>query len=310
MRNRAAVPAWWADGVFEAFVFADHVYYKKFLATDFSSRVAWNHGLLTVERISGDTNDGHLAGQLKIRTAGRRIEQAKSTFRASGIPVERVLSLVQDRPVLSGWLTASGTLQAEADRAGFSVGAVASRRPIQVVVEDGRIYHVPVISTLLSVMNLPALLQGQVDLEKDGLPLDRLKVVFSINNGVINAKEILLDSPILKVSGTGRYDIMADDFDMVLATSPLGSYSTMLKRIPLFGHLLSGDRQGFDTAVFELKGSANNPALRYLPTESLMTGVKGTAQLAFDILVNAITLPQKAFSMVEESIAGSEDEDF
>jgi hypothetical protein len=221
-----------------------------------------------------------------------------------------VLSLVQDRPVLSGWLTASGTLQAEADRAGFSVGAVASRRPIQVVVEDGRIYNVPVISTLLSVMNLPALLQGQVDLEKDGLPLDRLKVVFSINNGVINAKEILLDSPILKVSGTGRYDIMADDFDMVLATSPLGSYSTMLKRIPLFGHLLSGDRQGFDTAVFELKGSANNPALRYLPTESLMTGVKGTAQLAFDILVNAITLPQKAFSMVEESIAGSEDEDF
>jgi hypothetical protein len=103
---------------------------------------------------------------------------------------------------------------------------------------------------------------------------------------------------------------MADDFDMVLATSPLGSYTTMLKRIPLFGHLLSGDRQGFDTAVFELKGSANNPALRYLPTESLMTGVKGTAQLAFDILVNAITLPQKAFSMVEESIAGSEDEDF
>jgi hypothetical protein len=310
MRNRAAVPAWWADGVFEAFVFADHVYYKKFLTTDFSSRVAWNHGLLTVERISGDTNDGHLAGLLKIRTAGRRVEQARSTFRASGIPVERVLSMVQDRPVLSGWLTASGTLQAEADRAGFSVGAVASRRPIQVVVEDGRIYHVPVISTLLSVMNLPALLQGQVDLEKDGLPLDRLKVVFSINNGVINAKEILLDSPILKVSGTGRYDIMADDFDMVLATSPLGSYSTMLKRIPLFGHLLSGDRQGFDTAVFELKGSANNPALRYLPTESLMTGVKGTAQLAFDILVNAITLPQKAFSMVEESIAGSEDEDF
>lgn len=50
---------------------------------------------------------------------------------------------------------------------------------------------------------------------------------------------------------------------------------------------------GFDTAVFELKGSADKPQLRYLPAESLMTGVKGTAQLAFDILVNAITLPQK-----------------
>jgi hypothetical protein len=95
----------------------------------------------------------------------------------------------------------------------------------------------------------------------------------------------------------------------VLATSPLGSYSAMLKRIPLFGHLLAGDRQGFDTAVFELKGSANRPNLRYLPRESLMTGVTGTAQLAFDILVNAITLPQKAFSMVEEGIGGGEEED-
>ena len=84
----------------------------------------------------------------------------------------------------------------------------------------------------------------------------------------------------------------------------------MLQRIPLFSHLLAGDRQGFDTAVFEVKGSANNPALRYLPAESLMTGVKGTAQLAFDILANAITLPQKAFSMIEERIVGGEDEEF
>ena len=142
------------------------------------------------------------------------------------------------------------------------------------------------------------------------MPLHRLKLVFSITNGVITAKEFLLDSPILKISGTGRYDILADEFDMVLATSPLGSYSAMLKRIPLFGQLLAGDRQGFDTAVFELKGPANNPNLRYLPTESLMTGVKGTAQLAFDILVNAITLPQKAYSMVEEGVTGGEDEDF
>jgi hypothetical protein len=32
--------------------------------------------------------------------------------------------------------------------------------------------------------------------------------------------------------------------------------------------------------------------------------------LAFDILVNAITLPQKAFSIVEDSMTGAEEEDF
>jgi hypothetical protein len=309
-QHRSRGNAWWSDVTLNAFVFADHVYYKKFLLTDLSTKVIWDHGLLTVERISGDTNEGHIAGQVKMRASGHRIEQARSVFRASGIPVDRVLSLVQEKPSLSGWLTTSGKLQGEFERAGLTVGSLTSRQPIQILIEGGRIHHLPVFSTLLSVMNLPAVLQGQVDFDKDGLPLDRLKLVFSLNSGAVNIKELLLDSPVLKVSGTGRYDIVADEFDMVLATSPLGSYSAMLKRIPLFGHLLAGDRQGFDTAVFELKGSANRPNLRYLPRESLMTGVTGTAQLAFDILVNAITLPQKAYSMVDGGVASGEDEDF
>jgi hypothetical protein len=247
---------------------------------------------------------------VKIRAKNGQMEQARSTFRASGIPVERVLSPFQEKPVLSGWLTTSGKVQAEFERGMLLPAALTSRQPLQILVEEGRMYQVPVLSTLLSLLNLPAVLQGQVDLDREGMPFDRLKLAGSISNGVVHTKEFLLDSPVLKISGTGRYDMLADEFDMVLATSPLGSYSALLKRIPLFGYLLAGDRQGFDTAVFELKGSANKPQLRYLPAESLMTGVKGTAQLAFDILVNAITLPQKAFSIVEEGITGGEEEDF
>jgi hypothetical protein len=300
----------WTDATLNAFLFADHVYYKKFLLTDLSTKITWDHGLLSVERISGDTNEGQLAGQVKIRAKNGQMEQARSTFRASGIPVERVLSPFQEKPVLSGWLTTSGKVQAEFERGMLLPAALTSRQPLQILVEEGRMYQVPVLSTLLSLLNLPAVLQGQVDLDREGMPFDRLKLAGSISNGVVHTKEFLLDSPVLKISGTGRYDMLADEFDMVLATSPLGSYSALLKRIPLFGYLLAGDRQGFDTAVFELKGSANKPQLRYLPAESLMTGVKGTAQLAFDILVNAITLPQKAFSIVEEGITGGEEEDF
>ncbi len=302
---------WWSAARVDAFLFVDHLYYKTFLLTDLSTRVVWDHGLLTVERISGDTNDGHVAGQAKVRMDGRQQpERVGSTFRANGIPIDRVLSEIQQHPSLSGWLTTSGKLQAEFERGVLLPGAIASRQPIHVLVEDGRLSNLPVLSTLLSVLNLPALLQGQVDLEKDGLPFDHLKLVGSLNQGVVVVKELLLDSPILKISGTGRYDMLADEFDMILVTSPLGSYSNLLKRVPLFQQLLAGDRQGFDTAVFELKGSANKPELRYLAAESLMAGVKGTAQLAFDVLVNAIKLPQQAYAMVEESFGAAEEEDF
>ena len=309
---RGSTPSepFWSEVTLNAFLFADHVYYKKFLLTDLSTKIIWDHGLLTVERVSGDTNDGHLAGQVKIRMRNGQMDQARSTFRVSGLPAERVLSPFQDKPVLSGWVTTSGKVQADFERGVLLPAGLTSRQPLQILVQDGRLYQVPVLSSLLSILNLPAVLQGQVKFDEDGLPFDRLKLVGSLNNGVVTAKEFLLDSPILKISGTGRYDPVADEFDMVLATSPLGSYSDMLKRIPLFGHLLSGDRQGFDTAVFELKGSANKPQLRYLPAESLMMGVKGTAQLALDILVNAVTLPQKAFSLAEDSVTGGEEEDF
>ncbi len=309
-RNRSSGSAWWSGGTVSAFFFADHVYYKRVLLTDLSGRISWDHGLLTVERISGDTNEGHVGGQVKARAGPRRIEQARGTFHLNGMPAEHLLDLIQEKPFLRGWLRTSGTVQVEFEREGIVLSSLTSRRPIQVMIENGTMHNVPVIATLLSVMNLPALLQGQVNLDKDGLPVDRFKLVFSLENGVIEATELLVDSPILKISGTGKYDIIADQFDMVLATSPLGSYSATLKRIPLFGHLLAGDRQGFDTAVFELRGSANHPDLRYLPSESLKTGVKGTAQLAFDILVNAITLPHKAYSMVEAGVTGREDEEF
>lgn len=94
---------------------------------------------------------------------------------------------------------------------------------------------------------------------------------------------------------------------MLLVTSPLGHYAAMLKTIPLFGTLFAGERQGFDTAIFEVKGHAKDPDLRFLPAESLTTGVKGTVQLAFDLLVNAILLPKEAYSMTKDLFVDDEE---
>jgi hypothetical protein len=134
-----------------------------------------------------------------------------------------------------------------------------------------------------------------------------LKLVFSVEQGIINIGEFLLDSPVLKISGTGRYDFIDDKFDAVLVASPLGQYSELVKSVPLFGKLFAGERQGFDTAIFEVKGPAKDPNVVYLPAESLMAGAKGTAKLAFDLLVNAITLPKEAFSIADDT-PGEEDE--
>ena len=299
--------SWWAGGRIDATLLIDHVFYQRFLVSGLSSHVSFEHGVLTIDRISGDTNEGHVKGRLVVNQPRAGTGQVRSYFRSSGIPVDRLLTLFNDKSLLSGWLSASGKIQGEFERNRIRPSSLATRRPIQIVIEDGRIYNVPLISKLLSVMNLPALLQGKIDLIKDGMPLDRLKAVMAVENGSILVQELLLDSPILKISGTGRYDYMDDEFDMVLVTSPLGHYAALLKSIPLFGTLFAGERQGFDTAIFEVKGHAKDPDLRFLPAESLTTGVKGTAQLAFDLLVNAILLPAEAYSMTKDLFVDDEE---
>jgi hypothetical protein len=283
---------WWADGRFAATVFAKAAYYDQFLLTNLSCHLSLDNGVWTIDQLTGDTDDGHLGGRIVVQPSDRKVGHVKSAFRITGIPVERILSLVGTKDRLKAWMSIDGKLEGELKQRGFVTGSVTSTRPIRMILEDGRILNIPVISKLLSVMNLPALLQGTVDLDRDGLPFDQLRTVFSVANGIVAFEEIALDSPILKISGAGHYDFVADQMDMVLATSPLGSYSDLLKRIPLFGRIFAGEREGLDTAVFEVKGTSADPNITYLPAESLSRGVKGTAQFALDILLNTLRFPK------------------
>lgn len=291
---------WWSNGSLEATVLIDYLYYGQSLISGLSSRIRFERGSLKVDRISGDTDDGHLAGHVVLNTPERGPRSVRSMFSVSGVPVERLFSLVEQQPRISGWMLARGAIQAELDQASLFRSSINSRRPITIIIQNGHLYSAPVISKVLLLMNLPALLKGQTDLAKDGLPLDRLKLVFGVDDGIIKISEFLLDSPVLKLSGTGQYNFMDDKFDAVVVASTLSQYSDLLKSVPLFGKLFAGERQGFDTAIFEVKGPAQDPHVTYLPAESLMAGAKGTAKLAFDLLVNAITLPKEAFSMADD----------
>jgi hypothetical protein len=300
--------SWWGDGSVDATVLIDYAYYERTLLSGLSCRLRFQHGTLTIDRISGDTDDGHLGGRVVLNMSEQGRRSVRSSWQVSGLPVDRLAALIDDKPRISGWLAAKGGIQAEFGQDRLFRSTINSRRPISVIVERGHLFYAPVIAKVLSLMNLPALLKGKADLTKDGMPLDRLKLVFGVEDGIINVSEFLLDSPVLKISGTGRYDFIDDKFDAMVVASPLGQYSELLKSVPLFGKLFAGERQGFDTAIFQVKGPAKDPDVVYLPAESLMAGAKGTAKLAFDLLVNAITLPKEAFSMGEDDAPVEDDE--
>jgi hypothetical protein len=287
-------------GRMTATVFIDSAYYERFLFTGVSCRINVDRDGFSIDRISGDTDDGHLAGQVIVHPPQQRNGQAEGGFRITGIPVQRMLSLFSSEEPVNGWFSASGRLRTELGRQGVLPASLTSLRPIRFIIENGRIFKIPAVSKLLTVMNLPAVLQGKVDLNHNGLPFDQIRSDFSVSQGIITFKELYLDSPVLKLSGGGRYDLATDQLDMTVVASPLGSYSELLKALPVFGTLFAGQREGFATAVFGVTGPAKDPTIDYLPVESLARGVKGTAKFAFDVLVNALTLPKKLGSAAQE----------
>jgi hypothetical protein len=211
--------------------------------------------------------------------------------------VHQLLSVFDpDADRLHGLLSLGGRLQATMHPSAPLLGTLRSRAPLELRLTKGRILHGTVLPKVLKILNVPALLKGRVDLDHDGIPFDAVSATVTVRDGLLASQDILFDSPLLKISGAGQYDMATDNLDVSLAVSPLGAYSDLIGKIPLFGRLLAGDRPGLTTALFEVKGSRSNPDVRYLPMESIVRGLTGYPRLAIDLLTNVLTLPQNTFA--------------
>ena len=111
---------------------------------------------------------------------------------------------------------------------------------MDVVIEKGHVRKGTVIPRILALLNLPSVLGNKVDL-KNGFPFNKATATFKLEDGVITSKNVIVDSPIMKMTTAGEYDMVTDELDLVAAVSPFGRYSAFLKKIPLFGRILAGE---------------------------------------------------------------------
>ena len=168
-----------------------------------------------------------------------------------------------------------------------------------VEIRNGRIERGPVVPKILAILNLPTILQGKVDLTKEGYPFDKQSATILVHDGVFSSENIVIESPIVPMTAAGAYDLHNDQLDLIMAVSPFGSYSDLLKKIPVFGLLFEGEREAIDTALFEVKGSIHQPKVTYRPLQSFQAGLTGLAKFAINVLKNTITLPVKLMTPSE-----------
>ncbi len=284
---------WAHSGFADVGLILSQVRYHQLLVTKLSGHLRMGEGQIHLQRFSGDTKEGVIAAEasLDLRAAARA--DLAGTFRIDGVPVHHVLSLFEpDEEILRGRVSVAGALQGVIGGTSPFLKTLQSRAPIILRLERGKVVHGTVLPKVLKILNVPALLEGTIDLDREGIPYDSISATVTVREGVLSAQDIVFDSPILKISGAGTFDAVTEQLDVGLAVSPLGAYADTISSIPLFGQLLAGDRPGLTTALFEVKGSYRDPDVRYLPVESIAKGLTGYPRLAIDVLTNLLMLPQ------------------
>ncbi len=268
--------------------------YRMLSFSDLSCRVNITNGVIDVDRIGAKTSPGQVDGRIVIRLPKRKPASGEAALRVAGTPIEDLHPLLSRRESpLSGALFLTGSLRADGKGARSVLHTLNGSADLRIA--KGRILKDDsrAIWKIISVLNLPGLLQKEVDLEKDGMPFDEITSSMKVENGSISTERILVNSPVIKLSAAGSYNIPEDELDYVVAVSPFGPYSSLLQSIPLFGQLIKGDRHGLTTALFKVTGSLDDPKVEYMPLRSVAGSVGGLAELAVDILVNVVTLPKE-----------------
>ncbi len=276
-------------------------HYKHMKFGGLSARLNIQDGVLDVDRIAGNSTNGQLAGRIVVQLPRKAPADIEFSVRATGLQVQELLKLMNTQiHGISGQMRLSGSMRGHG-RNPHGVYPTLNGKA-EVLLENGRILKAKerAVWKIISLLNLPAVLQGKVDLEKEGLPYNKIVGTVTVQNGLFQTENLIIDSPILKITAAGNYDLPTDQLDMVVAVSPFGSYSQFLKTIPLFGRIFAGDRKGLATAMFAVKGAVEDPEVTYLPMKSFATGLSGLAQLAVDVLKNTLTLPFDLMTPDEE----------
>lgn len=282
-------------------------YYKHMKFGGLSARLNIQEGVIDVDRISGESRHGQVAGRMVVQLPRQAPAEIEVSLRATGLQVDDLLKLTNTQiQGVTGQMRLSGSIRGHGRNPHGVYPSLNGKA--EVLLENGHILKSKerAVWKIISLLNLPAVLQGKVDLEKEGLPYNKIAGTVVIQNGLFQTENMIIDSPILKMTAAGNYDLPTDQLDAVAAVSPFGAYSQFLKTIPLFGRIFAGDRKGVATAMFAIKGAVEDPEVTYLPMKSFATGLSGLAQLAVDVLKNTLTLPIDLMTPDEEKAPGPE----
>lgn len=203
-------------------------------------------------------------GEAFSLTLGSRAGDARSRVRfRAGDAGFAVRALTGAENVVGGTASADGDWR----------GGAQSQARFDIELRDFQVVRLPAMARLLSSAGS---LTGLVEmLNGDGIGFTNLEAQMTYANDRVQFTEGRMAGPSLGLTGSGSYDLNADnlDIDGVVAPSPMLNLS-MLGSIPVIGDLLVSRRgEGVFGMTYSINGSAGEPRVGVNPVSALTPGI-------------------------------------
>jgi len=242
--------------------------YQKMKVTNAKVSLIINRGILKIASVTGDTYQGKLAGSLTL--SGRtKVGKVNAYFKLSNAHVRPLLEdrFGKTRYPIAGTANISIALTtASTTRAGLTKNLNGKG---SFIVTNGVIHNFDLSGALNKVFSFIKRTKAKKSTDKN-TPFRRLSSTFSIRKGVLHSRDLLLDSPAMKVKGHGTVNFMDQGIHFRLAVHPSGpETSALVKNVTA---LLGG------SVPIEIRGTLSHPKVlpdfNAIPTNLLKAPLK------------------------------------
>lgn len=217
-------------------------------------------------------------------------------FDAKSLSASNLMHSFQAKREITGSLSIHGNLKAMgADLYQLKKSALGN---VTLECKEGSLRKFNVLSKIFSILNVSQILKFQLpDMVSGGMPYNKVTGNFSMASGILETKDLFIDSDAMNISIIGKMDVTKEELDLTVGVKPLQTVDKIVSRIPIVGWVLTGEKKSLITAYFEAKGSWENPRVTAIPVKSLAKGI-------FSIFKRVFQLPAKLITNTGEVVIG------
>ncbi len=196
--------------------------------------------------------------------------------------------LWEKKGIITGAFDLQGEITAKVQQQNMSETFQGS---LDLFARDGRVYRSTVLAKIFDLLNFTEIYRGRLpDLVREGCAYDSIRARAALKNGKIMVEDAIFDGRCAKMVWTGEVDLASQKVNFTVLVSPLKTVDTVVRNIPLLGHILGGSLVSIPIKV---TGDLNDPTVIPLSPSAVGSGLLGTMKRVFQLPFRLIQPLQK-----------------